>query len=52
MPVKGFKTISISQDVYNRLKHIAEKEFRSIPSLIEKLLEEYKNKRARVEVPA
>ena len=41
MPKKGFTTITIPKDVHRRLKKVAEKEYTSVPRLIEKLLAEH-----------
>ncbi len=39
MPVKGFKTITIRQDVYAKIETLAKDEHRSIPDEIEHLVE-------------
>lgn len=38
MPVEGFETITVSTDLYKKLKDIGEKTQRSIPKVIEYLL--------------
>jgi len=39
MPVEGFKSVTISKETYKELGKIAEKTHRSIPEVIEFLLE-------------
>ena len=38
MPVNGYQTITVSDELYNQLKECAEKTQRSIPKVIEHLL--------------
>jgi predicted CopG family antitoxin len=38
VPVEGFETITVSTDLYKKLKEIAEKTQRSVPKVIEHLL--------------
>jgi hypothetical protein len=42
MPVEGFETVTVSTECYNKLKERAEKTQRSIPKLIEFLLQNSK----------
>jgi len=42
MPVEGFETITVSTELYNELKVLAEKTQRSIPKTIEFLLQKSK----------
>lgn len=39
MPKEGFSTITVSNDVYGRLKEFAERTHRSIPHAIEYLID-------------
>lgn len=42
MPEEGFKTITVSEQIYNELQQLAEKNSRSIPKQIEHLLKNRK----------
>lgn len=46
MPEEGFKTITVSEQVYIELQELAEKNSRSIPKEIEHLLKRRKRKEA------
>lgn len=38
MPAEGFKSITVSEDLYKKLNTRADKEHRTVPGLIEHLL--------------
>jgi predicted CopG family antitoxin len=42
VPSKGYKVITIPEDLYEKIKDIAEKTNRSIPNTVEYLFKEYK----------
>ena len=42
MPAEGYKTITVSEELYNLLKRQAKKTHRSLPKLIEHLVEKAK----------
>ena len=44
MPKKGYKSITVPEVLHNRLMEIADKTHRSIPKLIEYMLEEVYSK--------
>ena len=44
MPKKGYKSITVPEALHNRLMEIADKTHRSIPKLIEHMLEEVYSK--------
>jgi predicted CopG family antitoxin len=46
MPEEGFKTITVSEQVYIQLQELAEKNSRSIPKEIEHLLKNRKHEGA------
>ena len=46
MPAEGFKSITISEQVYIKLEKFAEKTKRSIPKAIEFLLEQHNKEEA------
>jgi len=46
MPAEGYKSITVSREVYEELKDLAVKTHRSIPKLIEHLIEKIKKKEA------
>ena len=38
VPTEGYKTITVSREVYDKLKNLAEGTYRSVPKLIEHLI--------------
>ena len=46
MPVEGFRSITVTNNVYEQLEKFAEKTKRSIPKAIEYLISEHKEKKA------
>jgi len=40
MPIEGFSSITVPDEVKNRLQKIAEKTFRTVPKLIEWMLDQ------------
>ena len=49
MPVEGFKTITVSQEVYDKIENFAEKTHRSVPKAVEFLMEKADVARRRQE---
>jgi hypothetical protein len=39
MPVEGFKSITVSEEVFDKLQKLAEKNHRTVPGTIQHLLE-------------
>jgi len=46
LPREGFKSITISEDVYEKLEKLAKETFRTVPAVIEYLLEQHNSKGA------
>jgi len=44
MPVEGWKSITVSEQTYKQLEQLAEKTHRTIPKLVEFLIEEVAKK--------
>ena len=42
MPTKGFKTITVSEQVYNELEKLARERFTTIPKIVEFLISKAK----------
>lgn len=42
MPKEGFKSVTVSEELYKKLEKIAKKTFRTVPSVIEYLLKNNK----------
>jgi predicted transcriptional regulator len=52
MPPEGYAVITVSDDVRNRLAKIAEREFSTIPKIIQKMIKEHESRPKLVEVRA